>query len=80
MDITLATDEITLSHTGGSDVYVTGYQTVAINMEDDEDGYMLGSSDDEEGDEGERVWGPTPRGRLPAAGPPSGAAGRAAAV
>lgn len=66
MDITLATDTITLSHTGGSDVYVTGYKTVAIPMsDDDEDEYgrgpYLGSSDDEGGEQRRRAPGQSSR-------------------
>lgn len=37
IDVTLATDDITVSHTGDSDVYVTGYRTVSMIAMDEDD-------------------------------------------
>ena len=68
MDITIASDDVSISHTGESEVHVTGYRTIAIvgyegDEEFEEDGMEDGlrryrkveleSSDDEEDDEEE---------------------------
>jgi hypothetical protein len=65
MDITIACDDVTISHTGESEVHITGYRTVAIvglgedddEFEDGEDGIRLyrkggrGSSDEDDDDD-----------------------------
>jgi hypothetical protein len=61
MDITVATDKILLSHTGKSDVFVTGYQTVAMApLSDDDDEALYGDggseSESESQSESEGVW------------------------
>lgn len=35
LDIHIATDSITISHTGKSDVYITGYEAISVNAEED---------------------------------------------
>jgi hypothetical protein len=61
IDITIATDSVSISHSGGSEVYVTGYRTLhvrGLRMESDEDDdglgrLMYGSGDsDESGESG----------------------------
>ena len=62
MDVTIEGGDVTISHTGASDVHLTGYKTVAIIGSDDDEDYagmedmMLyrkggrGSSDEEDDD------------------------------
>ncbi|KAG7669428.1 hypothetical protein Ndes2526B_g05758 [Nannochloris sp. 'desiccata'] len=57
MDITIACDDVTISHTGESEVHLTGYRTVAI--------VGLGEVDDEFGngeEDGLRLYRKAPRG------------------
>ncbi len=43
-----AAEELTFSHTGVSDVYITGYKTQSVFVSDDEDGMIMGEDDDED--------------------------------
>ncbi len=47
LDIHLATSKILLSHTGKSDVYLTGYEAVSV-AGDDEPGFPMPSDDEGE--------------------------------
>ncbi len=49
-----AAEELTFSHTGSSDVFITGYKTQSVFLSDDDEGMIMGEDeidDDEEDDD-----------------------------
>lgn len=54
IDFMGAAEDLTFSHTGTSEVFITGYKTLSVFMSDDDEGMIMGEDemdDDEEDDE-----------------------------